>query len=658
MLLVCIFCIGLINWCVGQTDSWQQVQQRGSGQITVLHFPAEPFVIIGDSGKLSGIEVELIKALVKYIKERYGYNITINYAPPGKFPDFYNKIKTGQNGIFGTSSLSITEKRKAEVQFSPPYIPDIEVLISSRNLPNAENEAEIISWLSKVKFLTVANTSFDENLQQIAKRGPVRIEAVENSEVLRQRISKEADLLGYCELPAYLLAFKKGVRLRRQFPFKVERQGYAFIYPKNSDWKAPIEAFFASDSFPKIIERILHNYLGEDIHELIHSVAGSDTSTGSSREIRLLTKEREFQNLELQRQQLEINYQTTLQRVAWGGVVIALLFGIILYVRFRDKQRANIVLSNKNAEIQAQQKALSHALEELQAAQHQIIASEKQAALGKLVANIAHELNTPVGAIRASVNNLLETLPQVLEKLPQVITAIPNDLRISYNQFVQQLITNEHAFINNKQERSYRKELTQILTAAQIPEPEEKARLLIQAGWFQQPITNYVGLIAQFPAAFESACQLGTLRLNLGNIDLAAEKSRKIVMALKSFTSDVKSGQAAPVEIISSLQKALRTYSSYIGNHIKVITHFPPPPGPSVYADKEALIQVWTHLIFNAIQALNESGDTLEIEISAHGNQDQVCVAIRDNGPGIVPAVQAQLFQPFLPPAPKAKAAA
>jgi two-component system NtrC family sensor kinase len=69
--------------------------------------------------------------------------------------------------------------------------------------------------------------------------------------------------------------------------------------------------------------------------------------------------------------------------------------------------------------LQEKNQDLATAIHQLQATQEHLIQSEKMAALGQLIAGIAHEINTPLGIIGSSINNIANFWDENLEKMPQ-----------------------------------------------------------------------------------------------------------------------------------------------------------------------------------------------------------------------------------------------
>ena len=77
----------------------------------------------------------------------------------------------------------------------------------------------------------------------------------------------------------------------------------------------------------------------------------------------------------------------------------------------RARIRNHLALVHASREISHQRDALSRHLVELQETQRRLIDSERQAVLGKMIAGMAHELNTPIGVAVTGVSYLIDRIP-------------------------------------------------------------------------------------------------------------------------------------------------------------------------------------------------------------------------------------------------------
>lgn len=92
----------------------------------------------------------------------------------------------------------------------------------------------------------------------------------------------------------------------------------------------------------------------------------------------------------------------------------------------RGKVEAFIGIARDITDKKRTQLALEKALRELQETQIQLVQSEKMAAIGNLVAGVAHEINSPVGAISSMQNTLSLAVSKLQESLgatePEILT--------------------------------------------------------------------------------------------------------------------------------------------------------------------------------------------------------------------------------------------
>jgi hypothetical protein len=119
-----------------QGDSWYDVHQKKSGSVTVTWYTSTPFIYRDGSGKLAGIEYEILTGFQQYLKRAHNIALHINWWEDKSFLGTYETVRTAdRDGIFGVSAFSITEKRQTEVAFGPPYMSEISVMISSFDVP-------------------------------------------------------------------------------------------------------------------------------------------------------------------------------------------------------------------------------------------------------------------------------------------------------------------------------------------------------------------------------------------------------------------------------------------------------------------------------------------------------------------------------------------
>lgn len=293
------------------------------------------------------------------------------------------------------------------------------------------------------------------------------------------------------------------------------------------------------------------------------------------------------------------------------------------------------IVQEKNDNLQA-------ALNQLETTQDQLIQSEKMAALGQLIAGIAHEINTPLGAIRSSVENIADFLDRNLETLPSFFQTLSAEC----NQFFFTLLNSakqDKAILSSREKRKLKRSNIRILEAEGVDRADDIADTLAELNCFDG-IAELVPLI-QAPEGLQTlnmVYQFSTLLNSTQTIKTATDKAAKVVFALKSYSHYDHTGNKAETNLIGDIETVLTLYQGQLKNGIEVVRNYGEIPPVLCFHDE--LSQVWTNLIHNALQAMDYQG-TLTLDVKQVDQQVQVKVG--DSGQGIPAEVMPKIFQPF-----------
>jgi signal transduction histidine kinase len=418
-------------------DPWENVYRTGRGDITIFWYTSRPFIYQERDGDMRGIEVEIMESFGAYLKKAYKIDLTIHWVKCQSFVDTYKTVRdNGVNGTFGASVFSITPERQREVAFTPPYMSDISVLISSHDVPIVRTAPEFDEAFKNLTAITIEGTTYEHDLQLIRQQRKLnfKVEYIPSSENILRTIEKQTGAFGFIDLPIYLAEFSRNasVRVKRQNVFPIKREGYSFIYPKNSDWQTPIEEYFLSSAFKEDIEAITSRYIDTDVYRFLESLY----LHSGNRDVLLLTKEKEIQNRDLLGKSELIRRETSVRNFLILAIVIFLIFLVVIYQMYRIRTKTAMILVEQKRQIESQRLDIESRKTELEKRNQKLMDLNEEK--NHLIKVLAHDLRTPIGHIdglahliqmedknlTANQIDLLDKIKDAASRLNQMISKI------------------------------------------------------------------------------------------------------------------------------------------------------------------------------------------------------------------------------------------
>jgi hypothetical protein len=259
-----------------QGPSLAQATEEGEARLQVIYVPSSGFAYEGGDGRLTGVTVELMRAFGGWLEETREIRVQMDFHPEERWATFYRQVRDSEGGVFGIGNVTITEERRGEVDFSPPYLTNVAILVTHEEVPELESMEAIGDAFRELTGLTYPGTLHELRMESLRREHFPEMETVDvaSNDELVGRVSSGEGYFGYVDIYNYWRAVEGGAPLRHHPVGDDASETFGVILPRGSDWTPLLAEYFETDG--PLLQSDEHRarlreHLGEELAGLLQA---------------------------------------------------------------------------------------------------------------------------------------------------------------------------------------------------------------------------------------------------------------------------------------------------------------------------------------------------------------------------------------------------
>lgn len=259
-------------------DTFHELSARGEGKVVVIFSPSEGWAHRRDPEREpEGVTAEILRDFFRWVEEREGVRAEVDWVEEEEWGRFYRRVRDAAGGVLGIGNVTITEERREEVDFSPPYLSNVAVLITHADVPELSSMEEASSHFAGFIAYPRRGTLHEDRVEGLRDRGipDFRVQYLNSTEAVISAVLEGPGRLAWVDIHNFWRAAQNGAPIRRHPSADDHTESLGVILPRGSDWTPLLETFFLEGEGYRNSARfheLMDTHLGEGLASLLRTV--------------------------------------------------------------------------------------------------------------------------------------------------------------------------------------------------------------------------------------------------------------------------------------------------------------------------------------------------------------------------------------------------